>query len=102
MPKEEHTGLGFASLVLGITAIINCTLVYFLMIFVFPTHLLTIFIMDLVNIFIFGALPLDFGAVSYRGKRKDSFGLIGLKLGIISIIVNIMGLILIILAASAL
>jgi IS5 family transposase len=67
VPKGEHTELGLASWVLGIIAIIT---------FFIP-------------IFVFGVLATVFGAVSYWGKRKDSFGLAGFKLGLISVILNI-------------
>jgi len=67
MPQGKHTGFGIASLVLGIVAIIT---------FLFP-------------IFALGILATVFGAVSYWGKDKDSFGLAGFILGLISIIVNV-------------
>ena len=65
---KEHTGLGIASLVLGIIAILTCFV---------PT-------------FIFGLVAIILGAISYYGESKDSFGLAGLILGVVSIIINVL------------
>lgn len=67
IPKGEHTRLGFASLILGIIAV--------------PTYYEFIF-----GPFTFGLLATIFRYASYFGKRKDSFGLVGFILGLISII----------------
>jgi len=45
-------------------------------------------------IFILGLLALVFGAVSYFGKSKDSYGLAGFILGLISVILNVIILVL--------
>lgn len=66
MRKGRHTGLGIASIILGIVA-------------VFP------FYAFIERPFIFGPLAAISGYVSYFGKRKDDFGLVGLILGIIGI-----------------
>jgi hypothetical protein len=67
MPQAEHTGLGIASLILGIIAIIT----------------------SVIPIFILGILAVVFGAVSYWGESKDSYGLAGFILGLISVILNV-------------
>jgi len=59
----EHTGMGIASLVLGIVSIVVA----------FP-------------IFVLGILALIFGAKSYWSEQKDSYGLAGFILGFISIV----------------
>jgi hypothetical protein len=68
MPQAEHTGLGIASLILGIIAIVTCV----------------------IPVFILGILAVVFGALSYWGQSKDSYGLAGFILGVIAIVLNIM------------
>jgi len=84
---DGHTGLGIASLVLGIIA--TC-------LFVSPATALsesgriseTIAVLfDWVGMLL-GLLALVFGAISYFGKGKDGFGLAGFILGIPSVTVH--------------
>lgn len=67
----KHTGLGIASLVLGILAVATCF-------FISPTR----------PFFIFGFLSITFGSVAYRSKSKDSFGFAGFILGIVAIAID--------------
>lgn len=67
IPKGKHTELGEVSLVFGIISVLP----------IFPITLL------------FGPLALISGAISYLGERKDSYGLAGIILGLISTIISI-------------
>lgn len=74
MPQEKRTGIGIASLILGVIAIIT---------FFIP-------------IFVFGVLATIFGAVSYWGKDKDNYGLAGFILGITAVVLNVIILVLVV------
>jgi uncharacterized membrane protein len=54
-------------LVLGIIAIVTCV----------------------ITVFVLGILAVVFGAMSYWGKSKDSYGLAGFILGVIAIVMNV-------------
>jgi hypothetical protein len=78
MVEGEHTGLGSAALILGILGIIFIWLPF----------------VSLAAIFL-GILAIIFGALAYWGQnRRDTYGLAGFILGLITIILVIVVVIL--------
>lgn len=76
----KHTGLGTAGLVLGLLALIFTGLG-----FIIPFIILVGLIL--------GILGTIFGAIAFWGKWKDSYGLAGFIMGLISIILFVVILI---------
>jgi hypothetical protein len=79
MPESEHTGLGIASLALGLIAII----------FIVQDFLGRGASDSAILILFSEILALIFGAKSYFGRSKDSFGRAGFILGLISTIITV-------------
>ena len=78
----KHSGIGTASLVLGILAIVFTCIAF----------IPYISFMMFVGL-IFGIISLILGAVAYWGQWKDKYGLAGFILGLISIIIFVIILI---------
>ncbi len=79
----RYSGLGVSGATLGIVAIF--ILILFKYVFIWGQHVNYIFYVALS----LGIISIILGAVSYFGKRKDKIGLVGVILGIIVIVLDI-------------
>jgi len=83
-PPARHTGLGTASLVLGIIGLIMSAIIFGYIIGI-----------------ILGILAIIFGGMAYWGAAKDKFGLAGFILGLIALILAIVWIVVAALVWSA-
>jgi len=83
MNNKNHSGIGTASLILGILGLVFMV-VSLVSMFIFPWLGLIIWVA-----LIFGIIAIILGAVAYWGQLRDKFGLYGFILGLLTVILTI-------------
>jgi len=89
--QKKHTGFGWASLILGIIAVVLVILI-FVLIFANLEYMFY-FIASIFGFvaFILSIIGLVFGALAYFGRHKDKIGLIGFILGVVMLVMSLIG-----------
>ena len=87
--QKKHTGLGWASFILGIIALV---LIILILVLIFANigymYYFLAYIFALVG-FIISIIAIVFGALAYFGRHKDKIGLIGFILGIVMLVMSL-------------